>query len=145
MVTEAESNLMMLLPKRFASLVNGSPFHKWLEGNVTEAQPGRVVFEYLVREEMCNSTGTMHGGIMAAIMDDLFGVAAMTCEDVDAINTINLNFHFLSPVRIHERIVAEAKVVRLGKRIIHTTAELRNSSGNAVASGTADLLVIATR
>jgi hypothetical protein len=44
-----------------------SPLGRWLNGIIRVAEPGRLVAEYQVRDELANPAGVLHGGAASAI------------------------------------------------------------------------------
>lgn len=50
-----------------------SPFMAWLKPVITEVIEGSITFQHTVRREMTNPFGTLHGGIIAAMIDDAIG------------------------------------------------------------------------
>ena len=55
-----------------------SALTNWLRPEVRAAEAGRLTFAYTVRPEFINPVGTLHGGVTAAIMDDLIGATVFT-------------------------------------------------------------------
>lgn len=76
-MTKSKSNHLEILQsfkgKEFTE--SPSPFMKWLKPKVLDVEPGYVSMEYRVRKEMTNPIGTLHGGVTAAIIDDIIGAA----------------------------------------------------------------------
>ena len=66
--------------------------------------------------------GMAHGGIIAALLDEVSAYAAMTVSE--PIVTSALNVRYLKPVPVAELITARARVVRQKGRSIFTGAEL---------------------
>ena len=54
-------------------------FSEWLQPKMISVEEDSLVVEFVVRPEMCNPVGTLHGGIHSAILDEVIGmtVAAM--------------------------------------------------------------------
>ena len=50
------------------------PFGRWLGMTITQATPDRVVAELVVREELANRNGVLHGGAVMALADNMGGM-----------------------------------------------------------------------
>lgn len=54
-----------------------SPFAQWLNGTVVSVNDKAVEFQFIVRKEMTNPVGILHGGITSSMVDDCIGVNFM--------------------------------------------------------------------
>ena len=50
-----------------------APFTRWLNGTIVAVERGGVTMRWAVREEAINAAGILHGGIQAAMLDELHG------------------------------------------------------------------------
>lgn len=117
-----------------------SPLAKWLDGTLIGAEEGSLTAEYTVRPEMCNPGGILHGGIAAAIMDDLMGATVFSLGREAFYTSINLNVDYLYSVPAGQRVVAKSQVVRAGKKVIHIECEIVDTEQNIVAKATSNLV-----
>src|SRR5690349_16076868 len=74
-----------------------SPVAKWLNGILVAIGEGEMEVEYIVREDMCNPMGTLHGGIAATILDDIVGTMVYAMGGEFGFTSVNLNCDFLNP------------------------------------------------
>ncbi|HXU80306.1 MAG TPA: PaaI family thioesterase [Polyangia bacterium] len=108
-----------------------------------DGNEGRSVWEYRVDPAHFNPNGTLHGGVMMALLDTAMGFAVVA--RVAAEGRINAaaeqSTRFLAPVR-GGLVTAEATVLKIGKRLAIVEARATDESGNlvAVASATHTLL-----
>ncbi len=116
------------------------PFTRWLDGRLKECSAGRMAMEVLCRPEMGNPAGLLHGGVQAAIMDELIGMTILTLGEKGFALSIDLHVNFLGKVEIGQKIIARAEIVRSGKRISHAVCEIRDTAGRLVSLGSANLL-----
>lgn len=58
-----------------------SPFMRWLNPIIISAD-GALTFEYQIRPEWLNPAGGLHGGITAAIIDDVIGATMFSLNDL---------------------------------------------------------------
>lgn len=71
-----------------------SPFMRWLKPIVLSAEQGALEFEYTVRAEWLNPAGNLHGGVTAAIIDDIIGATLFSLNEPDFYTTINLGVDY---------------------------------------------------
>ena len=58
-----------------------SPYMKWLKPIVLKAEQGQLSFQYIVRKEMTNPMGTLHGGVTSSIVDDIIGATMFSFNE----------------------------------------------------------------
>lgn len=115
------------------------PFNKWLNGILRKAEPGTVTMEFEIRKEMTNPVGMLHGGMHAAMMDEVMGMAVATVHDETFFTTVNLAIDYLDKAVVGENVFVEATVIRKGKNMIHVVAEVRNREGVLLSKGASNL------
>jgi uncharacterized protein (TIGR00369 family) len=99
---------------------------------------GRTRWTYVVDPAHFNPNGTLHGGVVMALLDTAMGyaVAALVGPD-DSLNVAaEMNVHFLEPVRAGT-LAATATVRKRGKRLAVVEAEATDGDGRVVAIATA--------
>ncbi len=117
-----------------------SPVGRWLNGKLLDIQDGNMSVEFIVREDMTNPMGVLHGGIAATMLDDVVGTMVYALGSEFAHTSVNLNCDFLHAAKTGETIIAEAKVVRAGKNIIHVEGMIKNPAGLIVAKCSSNLI-----
>jgi len=123
-----------------ASEISPSPFGRWLNGTLTMVEEDSLIAEFIVRVDMCNPGGIMHGGVATGIMDDLIGMTVFTSGSQVFYSTVNLSVDFLFAAKPNEKLTAKSKIVRMGKKIAHAEAEIRNEVGQIIAKCTTNLV-----
>ncbi len=84
---------------------------------------GWVAKRWAPQPELLNGDGTLFGGYIAALADQMLGFAAMTVvPEGSAFRTINLNVQFLRVGRAHP-ILIEARVTSQTKSLIAVEAD----------------------
>lgn len=92
----------------------------------------------------------LHGGVIATMLDNVGGLAALTAayvrlkgqpreekmRRIGQLGTIDMRIDYLRPGR-GARFEAIGRVVRVGSKICATQMELRNDSGELIATGNA--------
>lgn len=110
-----------------------SPMGNWLNGKLVAVQSHSMTVEFVVRPDMTNPMGTLHGGAVAAIMDDTVGMMVFSLGREFAYTSVNLNCDFLNAARIGDTLTAHAQVIRAGKNVIHCECRVTHSDGKIVA------------
>ncbi|WP_407404589.1 PaaI family thioesterase [Chryseobacterium sp.] len=120
-----------------------SPFMRWLNPIVISAEEGQIEFQYTVREEWLNPMGNLHGGVSAAIMDDVIGVTMFSLNEKSFITTINNSIDYFSTAKEGDLIIAETKVIKRGKQFVNAQCEIWNADkSRLIARGTSNLFKI---
>lgn len=119
-----------------------SPVSNWLRPTLLEVEEGHLKASYVIREEFTNPLATLHGGISALIIDDIIGAAVYSLNSSSIHNTTNLNVSFLSPAKVGDIVIAEAKVIRKGKRMVNASCTISKENGKLVATSSSNLMVI---
>jgi uncharacterized protein (TIGR00369 family) len=117
-----------------------SPFGNWLGGRIISAEEGVVEREFTIRHDMLNPIGTLHGGVTAAMMDDVLGMTVYSLGQPNFQVTVNLSVDYFLPVREGDTIIVRGRVIRDGKRIINAHVDMVHSDGRPVAGGTSNLM-----
>lgn len=109
----------------------------YLGARFVEFEPGRLVAELEVREELHTPFGNLHGGVLAAFVDHVLGcVLYPLMRPGQWAATTEFKINYLAPVS-KGRVVAESTVVSMTR----STAVVRIDVGNdgrpaAIAQGT---------
>lgn len=101
-----------------------SAYMRWLNPIIRGAEFGNLRFEYLVRKEMTNPMGLLHGGVTAGIIDDIIGATVFTMGFSHAYTTINNNIDYFAPAKEGDSIEAMSSVVKRGQQIINLQCEI---------------------
>jgi len=109
-----------------------------------EVDAGRTVFSMLADEVHENPMGTMHGGIVAALVDTAMGCALSSKLDADAgFTTLELKTNYVRAItQATGRIYAEGTVVHSGGRVATTEARVHDSNGTLYAHATSTCLIL---
>ena len=118
-----------------------SPLMQWLNPILIRAEAGELDFSYVVREEMTNPLGIIHGGTTAAIIDDAIGAAVFSLGVPHVYTTVSLSVDYFSRAKVGETIIAETKVIKKGKQIINAECEVWNADKTRmIAKGHSNLI-----
>jgi uncharacterized protein (TIGR00369 family) len=120
------------------------PIAELLGMRMEEIEPGRVVFVCETHESFYNPLGIVHGGIACTLADTVAGCAVQTTLSRGVTFTsIDLNVSYLRPVTTASGLLrATGQIVKPGRRVAYSTAEIVDQSGKLVATATSSCLVI---
>lgn len=120
-----------------------SPFMKWLNPVILSAEEGKLEFQYTIRHEWLNPAGNLHGGITAAIIDDIIGATMFSLNENSFITTINNVIDYFSTAKENDIIVAETTIIKRGKQFVNAQCEIWNADKTRIiARGTSNLFKI---
>jgi len=120
-----------------------SPFMRWLNPVVVSAEEGQIEFQYTVRPEWLNPMGNLHGGVTAAIIDDIIGATMFSLNEKTFIVTVNNTIDYFSTAKENDHIIAETKIIKKGKQFVNTQCEIWNEDkSRLIARGTSNLFKI---
>ncbi|MBE0550633.1 MAG: PaaI family thioesterase [Rubrivivax sp.] len=106
-----------------------SPFMVDLGVEPTAVSAGRITTQLPLRQRHMQHTGQAHAGVMTALADHSMGAAAQTlAPEGHWVLTAELKTSALRPGR-GERLVCEAHVLKAGRRISFTEAEVYAEQG----------------
>ena len=111
-------------------------FMALLGAAATVVEDGHVEIEVAYRADLCQQNGYLHAGVVTSIADSACGYAALTrMPEGSDVLSVEFKVNLLAPAR-GDRVVADARVVRSGRKLTVCQAEVR-----AVAEGRADVTV----
>ena len=110
---------------------------KFLDARIVEVTPGRLVATVEVRRELLNPFGSLHGGVIAALVDHVLGCVLYPLMPRGAwAATTEFKLNYLAAVR-DGTLRAEAEVLALTKRTAVVRIEVGNGDRLAcIAQGT---------
>jgi acyl-coenzyme A thioesterase 13 len=118
-----------------------SPFGRWLNGTLLLAEAGSITVEFEVRDELTNPAGILHGGAIAAIIDEVIGMTTFSLGKPGFYVAVNLNIDFLRPGIRGEKIKAVSEIIRDGKTMAHAECKVYNTEGKIIAKAASNLVL----
>lgn len=113
-------------------------FDKALVGlEVIDAEGGKAQFRIVVTPPVQNLGGNLHGGAIAAIVDDAGTIAIMTADKEGRPGvTTDLNVSYVSAGRGGEAVLVDAVVLKSGRTMAYVSVDLkREKDGALIAQG----------
>jgi acyl-coenzyme A thioesterase 13 len=116
-------------------------YSNWLKGKVLNAEYGSLALEYLVREEMTNPNGSMHGGVIAGILDEVIGLTCYTLGMENIFPTIDLKVDYFLGSKAGDLVKAESRLIRKGNTVVNIQASLFNTDDKVLAFASSNLVM----
>jgi acyl-CoA thioesterase len=96
-----------------------------------------------LQEEFLNWENMIHGGVIATLLDQAFGCACNTLENIHV--AVQMNIHFLAAAPVGETIYAESRVLHAGKRVGASEMTVTDSKGKTIARATGTTVCLGVR
>ena len=96
-----------------AHMMKHDLFSQWLGIEVLEIKEGYSKIKMLVRAEMINGFGIVHGGVTFSMADSAF---AFACNNRNVLSVaLDTSINFLKPVHVGDELIAEASEIHNGR------------------------------
>lgn len=111
---------------------------------ISWVEPGCVVLEFTPDESHLNFFQTVHGGVLAGVLDSAMGFALVTVLNPGEHNTItDLHTKYLRPVRSGgETYRVEGRIQHRGRRQCTMVGELCDAAGRLCVSATGTGMIL---
>ena len=111
-----------------------------------DAKAGSVRVAYDTTDALANRYGAIHGGMTAAIMDDVISLAAgLTIEWGQITPTLEMKISYIAQAQPGTRLLAEARTVRRGGTVIFLEADLKDEQGKLIATASSTVMIAAMK
>jgi 1,4-dihydroxy-2-naphthoyl-CoA hydrolase len=110
------------------------PFNALLGIRVLRFHSDGLTVELAVKEELLNSAGVLHGGVLATLADAAVGIAlARHFEGKRPVTTTELKINYMRPVA-EGKVRARARLLKVGTRLCVGSVEMKNAADQMVAA-----------
>ncbi len=132
-----------LLQAMIAGELPPPPVMHLVDMSSMQAEEGGVVVEMAAQEFHYNPLGTVHGGVLATLLDTAAGCAVQTTLPAGmGYASLDLSVKFLRPVTVASGVLrAEGTLVSRGRRTALAEAKMTDASGRLVAHATSTCLL----
>jgi 1,4-dihydroxy-2-naphthoyl-CoA hydrolase len=119
------------------------PFVRWLGMRLLTAAPERVTAEMIVRDELCNRAGILHGGALMAFADTLGACATgLNLPEGAGTTTLESKTNFLAAAPSGAKLIAECLPLHRGRSTMVWQTRLTSEEGRLIAVVTQTQLVL---
>ncbi|HKU37840.1 MAG TPA: PaaI family thioesterase [Polyangiales bacterium] len=123
-------------------------FFKLIGFEVLDCEPGWSKCQIVLRPELHNPNGVLHGGVLATLIDAGITQAMLMTDEYQvirdtkgAMSTVDLHVKYLRPISAGLAI-CESRIVHLGKRIVHAQCKVQSAEGKDLALGDASMILV---
>ena len=130
-------------PNIQAILKRRAPTSEWLAQQLLEidTETGWVKIAYDLSEAHHNRFGAIHGGSIAAVMDDVLSTAAgLQAQWGEIAPTLEMKVSYLNQAH-SGRHMAEARVMKRGRQIVFLEATLSREDGKVIATSSSTIMI----
>lgn len=128
------------------------PFNQLLGMELIDVAPGRARLAMTWREDLCQPAGILHGGAMASLADTAIAHSILLTPEHRAVRdehggrivSVDLRLKYLRPVSAGQ-VFCDARVLRMGRQIIHTDAVITTPDGKEVALADSIYMMVTAR
>ncbi|MEW6125479.1 MAG: PaaI family thioesterase [Acidobacteriota bacterium] len=129
---------MEISPEKFKAIQERfelNHFPRLMGIKIDEIEKGRARLSLDVNETHRQLAGVMHGGAIATLIDTAVAMAIVgVSEPGDKFTTVEMKVNYLSPI-VEGHIVAEARLIRDGRRIVVADCDVFDPQGKLAAKG----------
>ena len=124
------------------TLVNNSPFPAHLPFRLVSIEMGEARVELEVGRNHLQPLDTVHGGVIATLIDTATYWAAFLALSADAgLVNVDLKLNYLRPVS-DGVLIAEGRCLRAGRTLSYAEARVIDGDDQLVAHGTSTLMAL---
>ncbi len=127
-----------------AGTIDFPPLLHTLDFKVEGASEGSAVFSFQPQEFHYNPIGTVHGGVITAMLDSAMGCSLHSVLEAGVgYTTLEIKVNFLKAITIKTGVLkAIGKVIHNGSRMALTEAQLVDEAGTVYAHGTSTCMIL---
>jgi uncharacterized protein (TIGR00369 family) len=115
---------------------------EWLGLKLVAVENGSAIVEMTSSEQMANSSGNVHGGLISTLADSAMGRSIWTIKPgVRHAASFDLKLTFVAAAKIGETLRATGKVVHAGRRTCVTECRVEGSGGRLIATASGTFMV----
>jgi len=136
------------LKQKLHEFALGFPFFQLIGFEVLDFGPGFSKTRIVLRDELKNPNGVVHGGVIATLIDAGITQAMLMTDAYQQIRetkgmmtTLDLRVKYLRPLSAGS-LTCSAEVPRIGKRIAHASALVTGDDGKEIAMGDSMLMLM---
>jgi uncharacterized protein (TIGR00369 family) len=125
-----------------STLTKLPPIHHLLGGHNIQwnADQTELEISYVALDSFTNPRGSVEGGMVCAMLDDVMGLFAYLANNQTSATTINLTMDFLRPCLVGT-VLTKCRFIKQGKVILNIESEAWQNQ-KLIARSTANFMVL---
>jgi uncharacterized protein (TIGR00369 family) len=127
------SHFKPIKEKQFVSELFGDSPGRW---KTVRAEDGRAEMSWTPGLDMANPFGSIHGGVIASVIDEVCGAALVSSIEAESTPTVSLNVEYLHAIPVDGTYTVLGEIVRIGRAMAIVDARIQNGEGKLLARGT---------
>ena len=128
--------------ERLKQFLDEIPFNAHVGLRLKRLHKDGVSIECVMRPELLNGSGVLHGGVTATLADVAVGMAlARHLGRVRAATTVEMKINYLRPVS-HGRVTARSHLVKVGARLCCGRVEIFDGEKRSVAAALVTYMIV---
>nr|CDJ94520.1 Thioesterase superfamily domain containing protein [Haemonchus contortus] len=122
--------------KKYVEMCNKSKNFMQFAGGLRpiSVSEGRVKVEFEVTPAMTNPWGGLHGGCTATLVDVVTTLACLVTPRGKPGVSVDLHVTYLAAIREGDTVIMDAEVIKAGKTLAFTRADVILKEGNRIAA-----------
>ncbi len=110
-----------------------------------DVEAGRARVAFNATDQVCNKWGGIHGGMVAAMLDDLMSIAVGLSLDWGEITpTLEMKASFIAAAK-PGRLTGEGRVIKRGRSVAFMEASLFDGDGGLLATASSTARIVQTK
>lgn len=99
--------------------------------------PGNIEYHFKPSQKHLATTHAVHGGMIAAFMDAVIGVAALSAvyEEGKLVATVEFKLNFVAPAKANVQLKGIGQVITKGKSTLVVSGNILDNQGELIATG----------
>lgn len=95
-------------------------FGRLLGLEITHITPGEAHYRMKITKDHMSNPMAVHGGAIAAMMDAVLGVSALSLavEHRKLVSTVEFKINYFTPIKLGDELIGHGKVVFAGNRLM---------------------------
>ncbi len=117
-----------------------------LDFKMKSIEPGKAVFSFIPQEFHYNPIGSVHGGVISAILDSAMGCTVHSMLPAGkGYTTLELKANFLRPITKEcGELISEGKIIHMGGKTALVEAQIIDQAGKVYAHSVSTCLLFST-
>jgi acyl-CoA thioesterase len=120
-----------LANKVVSKMMENDAFSQWMGLEVLEVKEGYSKVSMIIRKEMLNGFGIVHGGLAFSLADSAFAFACNNRNNISV--ALDVTITFTKAVNVGDILIAEAKEIHNGKSTGVYLVTIANQKNEQVA------------